>query len=270
MMTQTRIPETWRITIGNINSFPCPEYNGIHKYKSDLLKKLVIEQEADIILISEHNKNIKITRHQHQPSEIMKKWWPNTIIRSSSLASSSTSIFEPGGTMVVTNSRATAHTCQAGEDSQQLGRWNYITVRGKHEHYTTIVSVYKPAKSKETYMRQVSHSAKRHKTLSNEVSTEDLWYMDLSTLITEKMLDGHKIIVAGDFNDDLNNMNSRTRKFMENLGMKELLIDTYGRRPPTHIRGSTTIDGVFATEGIHMIKGQYIPFEQSPSNQRTH
>jgi hypothetical protein len=50
-----------------------------------------------------------------------------------------------------------------GEDEQQLGRWNYISLRGKHETYTTIISVYRPAKQQETYARQTAYSAKRGK-----------------------------------------------------------------------------------------------------------
>jgi hypothetical protein len=48
---------------------------------------------------------------------------------------------------------------------------------------------------------------------------------------------GHEILVGGDFNDNLNDPASKTRKFMDELGLRELMIDTYGNGPPTHIRG---------------------------------
>lgn len=259
--------QTWRLTIGNINSFP-DESNGNNKIKLDTLRSLVTKNHSDIIIMCEHNKNLKTIGYHNQPSEILKKWWPQTITRSSYLASSNSSKFEPGGTMIVTNTRATAHTCQAGEDSQQLGRWNYITLKGKQDRYTTIISVYRPTKYQETFMRQTAYSAKRRKILTEEVSPEELWYCDLSSLIKEKIEIGHEVLVAGDFNDDLNNAHSRTRTFMEDIGMRELLLDTYGTGPPTHIRGSTTIDGIFATQRIHMTQGLYVPFESSPSDHR--
>lgn len=177
-------------------------------------------------------------------------------------------MYEPGGTMIVTHSRASAHTCMAGQDNQQLGRWNCITLKGKQEHYTTIVSIYRPTKQQETYMRQTAYTSKRRKVLTNDHTPETLWFSDLSALVKEKLEQGHEVIVAGDFNDNLNDNKSLTNKCMDNLGLKEILINEYGNGPPTHIRGSTTIDGVFATNGIKMVKGSYIPFDKSPSDHR--
>jgi exonuclease III len=258
--------DKWRIAIGNINSFP-NDLTGPNKYKLDTLRQLITRNNSDIIMMSEHNRNITNLNFQQRPSEIMKTWWPKTIVRSSFLVSSNTNSYEPGGTMIVTNSRSMAHTCQAGQDSHQLGRWNYITLRGRREKYTTIISVYRPNKSQETYMRQIAHSANRCQTRS-ESAPEELWFQDLQALIVDRKEQGHEIIVAGDFNDDLNDENSSTRKFMHQLGLTEILLAAYGKGPPTHIRGSTTIDGVFATKDVQLVKGKYISFEQSPSDHR--
>jgi hypothetical protein len=189
-------------------------------------------------------------------------------VRSSFLASSSYSTYEPGGTMIVTHSRASAHTCMAGQDNQQLRQWNYITIKGKREHYTTIVSIYRPTKQQETYMRQTAYTSQHRKVLTDAQTPETLWFSDLSALVKEKLEQGHKVIVAVDFNDYLNDNKSLTKKCMDNLGLKEILINEYGNGPPTHIRGSTTIDGVFATNGKKMVKGSYIPFDESPSDHR--
>jgi hypothetical protein len=79
---------------------------------------------------------------------------------------------------------------------------------------------------------------------------------------------GHEVLIAGDFNDDLNDPNSATQQFMQRVGLRELMIEKYGHGPPTHNRGLTTIDGVFATEKLHMRQGKYIKFDQSPSDHR--
>ena len=138
--------------------------------------------------------------------------------------------------MILTHSRATAHTCTAEADDQLLGRWNYITLKGKRERYTTIISVYHPSTYQETYMRQTAYSAKRRKTLPNPDTPEDLWYSDLKNLINAKAALGHNIIVAGDFNDNLNNEYSTTRTFMRNLGLRELLLEKYKVGPATYSR----------------------------------
>jgi hypothetical protein len=126
----------------------------------DRFKKLVVGREGDIILISEHNKNLSVIHNRDRPIEQVKTWWPSTITRSSYLASTSKARFEPGGTMIITHSRSTAHTCAHGEDEQHLGRWNFITLRGKNEKYTTIISIYRPSKYQETYLRQAAYTAK--------------------------------------------------------------------------------------------------------------
>ena len=169
--------------MGNINSFPGSE-GGTNKYKLERLKKLIIGKEADIIIISEHNKNISKLNHHDKPGEMVKSWWPATITRTSSLISTSKAKFEPGGTMIITHSKSTAHTCSKGEDTQQLGRWNYITLRGKKEKYTTIISIYRPSRYQETYLRQAAYTAKRRKMLQLEYSPDNkLWYEDLKVII---------------------------------------------------------------------------------------
>lgn len=170
---------TWNLLVGNINSFP-NEIDGQNKYKLDKLKEPVIRGQTDILLISEHNRNIQNMQRKSQPLEILRKWWKNTIARASYLMTDgSKSIFEPGGTMIVTHSRATAHTCTAEQDTHYLGRWNSITLKGKRDHYTTIISIYRPTRYQETYNRQTAYTAKRRKTLGNEVSPESLWFCDL-------------------------------------------------------------------------------------------
>jgi hypothetical protein len=159
--TQTdRYQDSWRITIGNINSFPT-EYNGNNKYKLDVFKELLVGNNSDIIMISEHNRNLQNMRKNETPQQMIKNWWPRTITRMSYLKLTSQAVFEPGGTMIITNSRSSSHTCQNGEYQYLLGRWNYILLRGKNGHYTTIISIYRPSKNQETYMRQTALTVER-------------------------------------------------------------------------------------------------------------
>jgi hypothetical protein len=91
----------------------------------------------------------------------------------------------------------------------------------------------------------------------------------LSSIIEEKTNKRHELIVAGDFNDDLNDPKGRTRNFMEDLGLREVLIEAYyADGPATHIRGSSTIDGIFTSNGTHIDQGRYLSLEKSPSNHR--
>lgn len=124
----------WRIVIGNINSFP-NEKDGRNKYKLETLKKLVMRKHTDIVMISEHNRNLSKLATKNQPMEIIKRWWNRTIVRASYLTSANKSVFEPGGTMIITNERSSAHTCESGVDRDSLGRWNFVTLKGKRDYY---------------------------------------------------------------------------------------------------------------------------------------
>lgn len=64
--------DQWRLIIGNINSFPGSE-GGMNKYKLKHFKKLVTGKESDIIILSEHNKNLSKINHHNKPSEMIKK-----------------------------------------------------------------------------------------------------------------------------------------------------------------------------------------------------
>lgn len=131
-----------------------------------------------------------------------------------------------------------------------------------------MISIYRPTKYQETYLRQTAYTTKWRKVIENEVTPENLWYRDLKDLIQSKQQDGHEVIIAGDFNDNLNDPKSITRVFMAKLGLQELMIANYGEGPATHIRGTKTIDGVFATSKIYIKAGKYCTFEQSPSDHR--
>jgi hypothetical protein len=118
-------------------------------------------------------------------------------------------------------------------------------------------------------LRQTALTANKRVTLPNYISPEELWYSDLKDLIKEKLAQKHEITVAGDFNDNLNDKFGTTVVFMRNLGLKEILLEIQdGAGPATHIQGTNTIDGVFATNGITLSAGQYVEFHKSPSDHR--
>jgi hypothetical protein len=67
--------------------------------------------------------------------------------------------------MIITNEHSSTHTCDSGVDRDSLGRWNFVTLKGKRDYYTTVISIYPPSTNKETYMRQTAFTAKRRKYL---------------------------------------------------------------------------------------------------------
>ena len=239
--------------------------------KLDTLKHLYTSSDVDLILLNEHNLNLRGIPQERRPEALMKEWKHNSLgqfIQFQDERKDSEQINnnrEYGGTGIISNGVATAHRIDYGEDSRKMGRWNWNTFKGKNEQRTTVISVYRPEKKQSIYASQL---AKIRRTGLLEISAEEVWLNDLRELIREKTKEGNEIIVAGDFNNNLNDNDSKINKFMDECGMREILITRYGDGPPTHQRGSTTIDRIYTTEGIEAVQGGYFLELDSPGDYR--
>ena len=114
------------------------------------------------------------------------------------LKSESKSVYEPGG-MMIARDNAAAHVIAKGGDRGEMGRWSWMTVQGKRNKKTTIVTTYRARNIQQTALRQLGTIRKRHVSKQPEKSLEE----DLISLITEKKDEG-SVIVMGNFNDNLN------------------------------------------------------------------
>ena len=196
----------WRIMSININNFPS-ERNGLEKMKRDLLKATLIASDADVMGLSEIGRNEYNMDLENRPSKIMKSWFENGMAMSA-WNNDSITTYEPGGSMILSRDKSTAHTIKRGTDSRKLGRWTWITVRGKSERCTTFVSAYRPVNTQVTAQNQLNTIRKFH----GSMQPEELWELDLAELINEKKQIG-EVITMGDFNDDLNNKNGKVNSF---------------------------------------------------------
>ena len=261
--------DDWRIMIGNIGTFP-NENDGKGKLKLDLLKQLYTSSDSDMIMLCEHNLNTaNITE---RPQEIMGQWVENSQGRFTEMQLETKdkewkkrSRYEYGGTGIVTNRKATAHIIASGEDERKMGRWNWVTVKGKLNKATTLISTYKPQNSQRTYERQLAKLRKDGEKLKD---AEECWFDDLKKLVEDKSKGDNNVIIGGDFNDDLNNPRGKLNTFMKGLGLREAITHRYGKGPATHNRGSTTIDGLFVPNDVSIEQGGYISEHDSPGDHR--
>jgi hypothetical protein len=53
----------------------------------------------------------------------------------------------------------------------------------------------------------------------------------------------------------------KTRKYMADLGMREVITELYGNKGMhTYNRGSNPIDGIFMIHDLYIVQGGYMPF----------
>jgi hypothetical protein len=54
----------------------------------------------------------------------------------------------------------------------------------------------------------------------------------------------------------------KTRKYMADLGMREVITEFHGDEvPPTYNRVSKPIDGIFMTQDLYIVQGGYMHFD---------
>ena len=152
----------------------------------------------------------------------------------------------------MTRDRSTAHTIKRRRDKRNLGRWTWVTVKGKQNRKTTVITTYR-AQNQLGTLRQINVA----------IQPEEMWEKDLTKLIREKKSIG-EVIIMGDFNSDLNDIDAKASKFFNQLEMREGITEKYGAGPATFQFGSRTIDGIFATPGISIRQGGYGAHPQRP------
>lgn len=149
----------WRIMFGNINGFPTNNDDSSNP-KMDQFQYLLETAIPDVLGISEHGKVMNRLQREEQPSRIMKNWGKDRInriiLRFLWLQGErdDRDKTEVGGTGIITMNKGTNHTIGAGEDRDKLGRWNWVTIKGRKNRKITIISIYRPRESQKTAVRQ--------------------------------------------------------------------------------------------------------------------
>jgi hypothetical protein len=81
---------------------------------------------------------------------------------------------------------------------------------------------------------------------------------DLSKCIASWKEEGDKLIVMGEFNEDIRA--NCIKNMFQGLGMREIILERRGNTAPnTYWDGTVPIDGIFITLDIHAIQGGYTP-----------
>jgi hypothetical protein len=88
----------------------------------------------------------------------------------------------------------------------------------------------------------------------------DEFWTDLSRLIRKWNEAGERVVLLADWNADFRG--EKTRKYMAQLGMREVIMEFHGDAGPhTYNRGSKPIDGIFMIQDLcNIVQGGYMHF----------
>jgi hypothetical protein len=129
---------------------------------------------------------------------------------------------------------------------------------GKNNKSTRIISDYAPHQP--TGPDPLGSQHRRYFNLVRcDANPVDALWTDLSRLVRKWTESGESVVLLADFNSDVRG--EKNRKYMADLGMREVLTEFHGDEGPrTYNRGSKPINGIFMTQDLYIVQGGYMTF----------
>jgi hypothetical protein len=215
----------------------------------------------------------------------VNKWfrqtWQSSVNQSSQIEEGFSSYHQLGGTLTAVVGQWASRVLFKGQDPFGLGRWSYITLRGKGGKLVTFISAYRVSQKhsssvgmKTAYMqkyRAIKAKYLQHQHTSNPSPQRQI-ILDLQAWIQHLQENNHQIVLNIDYNDDFYLADSsilplqfNPNSFMVNsahngslctltttCGLVDILALQHSSRPfpPTYIWGKKRIDYIFISASL--------------------
>jgi hypothetical protein len=240
---------TFRFLSNNINGFVMKNEGG------ELLEELTVlkELQASAACFQETNKNWKRVGVYGAVKKVFSNVWRKNKLVTSSSGERTSTAYQPGGTASAVFDKWVSQVCASGSDS--LGRWSYLTLKGKQSRKITIISAYRvcvnsldQAGSATCWKQQWRQLKKRGHT---DPDPRKIFVKDFSAFIGSRIEQEEELIIGMDANDDNQDQSDLRRLLRQND-----LVDVFehlhaGVTPPhTYQRGDKRIDYVFITPAL--------------------
>ncbi len=254
---KTKEPNTIRIILQNTGGI---DHRSGSSTKLSALHSFMQEWQVDIAALTECNAAWSKIDHSLYPSEQTKFWWENahwslTHNRQDQHAAP----YQPGGAGIVITNQLSYRAQRPGDDTVGLGRWCWARLRGKHNQYLRVVSVYRPCPANgplSTYQQHVRHWSSKHL----DCCPREKLLNDLKAEVAQWQEAGDQVIILADMNDDVNA--PALQKFCRELHLVEAISSMHGpAKTPTHQRGQKAIDGIYISRSLlSHAKGGFLLF----------
>jgi hypothetical protein len=251
------------------------------------------ETGAGIICLPETNTSWNQFNHLDNTRKIMCRVWDSSTFQVSQSKEKFKSSYQPGGTFSAVTGRWTSRVVDKGEDPYQLGRWSFITLRGKDSFLVTIITGYRVCKStvgstgeKTAYKQQYRRLASRwrEKNWKTYPDPHRQFILDLQSWIESLVSKGHAIILSLDNNDDISltqgnyhplvydpsvhtispNHDGSLSTLMKSCDLTDILGEQHTHRPfpATYARGKKRLDYILVSSSIapSVQKSGILPF----------
>jgi hypothetical protein len=257
---------TLRIGFININGVP----SSAGDPKNKMIFNSIKSKQISILGMAELNKCWYLVPDRDKWKERTRGWWESAHHnlgynrKDNELAT----IFQPGGTAVLSIDGSSHRVIQSGQDPKGLGRWTWTLYRGKNNIKLRVVSLYRPGKPSAPGPNTAFSQQQRFFNRSSDTRCpRDAVLEDLGRSIDHWRNNGDQIVVGGDFNENVQSQNiqqwCRDHQLTNTIGNKFNI-----NRAATFNRGTHSIDAILVSHTIHPIKAGYLPFGSFPSDHR--
>ena len=159
----------------------------------------------------------------------------------SSSATAGADLVKPGGTLTVYDGNWAGRIVNKGHDPDKLGRWSYITLRGRNSTYLTIITGYRVCEGQKSKHVGMSTAYMQQEILLRKKgfrkTPQEMFLIDMEKFIEDKIKEGHEIIMNLDANEEWESKNLGFSEMSIRLGLFDLAKERHGKSvPPTYIR----------------------------------
>ena len=238
--------------------------------KSEKLRGLCNLYNIDLAGLYENNKDWRQVDQKNTIWNATSTWSENRRVQAANnITKPSNAEFQVGGTAMVAFDDFVFGITKQGSDSRKLGRWVWMTVTGRNNCNTTIITCYCPVKGSSpgsVYSQHLIYMAENNIDVPNDIACpRQLFGYDLKQLIDEKEGLGHQIIIGGDFNSEYKELND----WMLHSNLNDLLKTKHGSGPRTFKRSKDSpIDCFFGSSNIKIRSGGFLSFGRLQSDHR--
>ena len=149
-----------------------------------------------------------------------------------------------------------------GSDPDNLGRWTWIRLQGRHNTFLRVVSAYKPCKNTSDTGSSYQQQLRYFRSQQEFRCPRELFDIHLQHQLQEWMEAGDQIILGLDMNEDVRT--GTTAAMLRELGMSDAILSLFpNEQPPETCHKNshrTPIDALFVTGGISPSNGGYLPY----------
>jgi len=191
----------FKVFLQNPNSFPVHRNN--HLLMLDL--QTCYQYGAGALCFPETNTNWNQEGQLSTIYQFFRNTWQSSVLQPSQTPDHFLSTYQPGGTLTAICDNWVSRVFARGEDPFGLGRWSYVTLRGKSSVKVTIVTAYNatPSQGDQSYHHQklcVLSRLHREQHINYTPDPCRKFILDLQAWLEHLIKEGHQLIVAMDAN----------------------------------------------------------------------